>query len=99
MKDVGFFSKKLILKKISTRTKKHENFAGAKALILLVVFVLPKIQSIISLRNYTCGAELYAHAFLRTRRYATVLKYVRTSHKPFCQRVPGNDYLSHQFIL
>ena len=66
-----FFFEKLILK------KKKKSAAckfsggrgwGGKELILLVVFFSSKNQS--NLRNYTGGAELYAHAFLRTRRYA-----------------------------
>ena len=43
-----------------------------KKLILLVAFFLPKIK-VSSLRNYTDGAELYAHAFLRKHRHATVI--------------------------
>ena len=38
-----------------------------KELILLVVFFFQKSKK---LKNYTGDAELYAHAFLRTRRYA-----------------------------
>ena len=49
----------------------HGKFSGGKELILLAVFCLPKIKvSIYSLRNYTGGVELYAHAFMRTHRYA-----------------------------
>ena len=39
--------------------------------VQLVVFFSPKIKvSRSSLRNYTGDTELYAHAILRTRRYA-----------------------------
>ena len=38
-------------------------------LILSVAFFLPKIK-LSSKRPYACGAQLYAHAFLRTHRYA-----------------------------
>ena len=47
----------------------HGKFSGGEELILLAVFCLPKIK-VSSLRNYTGGAELYAHAFMRTHRYA-----------------------------
>ena len=47
----------------------HGEFSGGKELILLAVFCLPKIK-VSSLRIYTGGAELYAHAFMRTHRYA-----------------------------
>ena len=40
-----------------------KNSQGAKS-----IFLLPKIK-VSSLRNYTGGAELYAHAFLRTRTF------------------------------
>ena len=46
------------------------NFPGGKELIL-VAFFLPKIK-VSSLRNYTGSVQLYAHAFLRTHRYAPV---------------------------
>ena len=46
----------------------HGKFSGGKELILLAVFCLPNIVS--SLRKYTGGAELYAHAFMRTHVYA-----------------------------
>ena len=46
----------------------HGKFSGGKELILLAVFCLPNIVS--SLRKYTGGAELYAHAFMHTHVYA-----------------------------
>ena len=49
--------------------RQHGKFSGGKELILLEVFCLPKIK-VSSLRNFTGGAELYAHVFMRTRGYA-----------------------------
>ena len=58
--------------KISRQQKSIKNFPGGNEFNTISSIILPKIK-VSSLRNYTGGTELYAHAFLRTRRYAPVI--------------------------